>query len=444
MPDAQLLGPVAVFARFLTGLAHQLDPAAGWYGVFARRDPEGLRACLDGRDVPPWDVVESMLHDLAADQGEHALRSVLPRARQLHARALADHDAGPAGRLALQERLETMLREHRDTGLRARELQGAVWAAAGTPEAERFARELAWADDDHTRAGARVAELRARLAALALAADDGRSGPAPGPDPAPGPGSTPKARPAPRAGSQAEPPRKATGRPRGARFAGLEPTAEDTPVREPGDPGRAPRGARFAGACDDVPQAVGPRPAAAPADPEARRAAADTASRLARLRAAGDGGLAHAELCAAVTRPAPELPLLMAALEQAGLGFDVATFLWEAACLPPAALAAAADALAAAGRTADSGTLLRQAAARPVEEVAHIALALLALDRAGAAGELLTALARARTPQESAASAGVDPDTLGPLLLDAAERVSAHRRSDIAHALRLARQHADP
>ncbi len=254
---------------------------------------------------------------------------------------------------------------------------------------------------------------------------------------------------------------KGAGRPRGARFAGLEPTEEAagaadaapllpaigpfaTPAPAPDGPaedGRqgvpaaaTPRGARFAGAYDDVPPAEDAAPAVI--DPVAHRAAADAVARLAHLRAAGDGGLAHAELCAAANRPAPELPLLVSELERAGLGFDVPTLLWEAACLPPDGLAAAADALAGAGRTEDSAKLLRQGVARPVAEVGRAALELLARNRTAQARELLAALVRARTPEESAAMAAVAPDTLGPLLLDAATEVSPHRHSDIAHALR--------
>jgi hypothetical protein len=198
-----------------------------------------------------------------------------------------------------------------------------------------------------------------------------------------------------------------------------------------------PRGARFAGAYDDD---VPPVEDAAPTvvDAVAHRAAVDAVARLAHLRAAGDGGLAHAELCAAANRPAPELPLLMAELERAGLGSDVPTLLWEVACLPADGLAAAADALAGVGRTEDSVRLLRQGVARPVAEVGRAALELLARNRTAQARELLAALVRARTPEESAAMAAIAPDALGPLLLDAAADVSPHRHSDIGHALRAA------
>ncbi|MEU9114391.1 hypothetical protein AB0D04_22025 [Streptomyces sp. NPDC048483] len=419
MSETQLHDAVREFAYFLGALTQRLDPSAGWYGVFARRDPEGLRACLQGRDVPPWDVMESLLYDLAELPGEHAVSTASARARRLHAQAVADHDARPGGRPALEARLEAMLHEERHTALRARELEAAV-QAAGPTDADRPAQELAWARDDHARAGARVGELRARLEALAETADRRPKVKAK---------SRAKARPA---------------RPRGARFAGLEAAADDEAAEEyetAPDPVPTLRGARFAGVYDEEPTGDGrptDHPAPAPAAAEARHAAATAVSRLAHLRATANGGLAHAELCAAANRPASELPLLIEELERAGLSSDVPTLLWEAACLPPAGLAAAADALAAAGRTSDGAQMLRQGVARPVEEVAQAALALLDRDRTGQALELLAALVRARTSEEAAMAAAVAPDTLEPLLLTAAGNVSPHRHRDIAHALRIA------
>ncbi|WP_169314164.1 hypothetical protein [Streptomyces piniterrae] len=552
MSESQLLGPVEEFAHFLTGLASLLDPGSGWYGVFAHRDPDGLRACLDGRDVPPWDVVESMLHDLAGLEGDEAAHTAGPRARRLHARAMADHDAQPGGKPALQDRLEVMLREHQHAALRARELQGAVWAAAGTQEGARLAEELAWAQDDHARAGVRVRELRARLERLTKAeaesmgwgrearapaspqpradaprprapeppAEAAVRGPAaqataqPAPQPAHQPTARPTAAPAPAPASTAEPApapaappapepdartftkvkksakektkekakgrtkdkvrTKAAGRPRGARFAGLdlgdedtggqpaaallpslvpEATQDDPPGGAPSDEdgqaeaATAPRGARFAGAYDEAPPAHDTDTAAAsvaPVDDEARRAIADAVARLAQLHTTGGGGLAYTELCAAAGRPAHELPLFIGELERRGLESDVPTLLWEVASLPPEELAAAADTLAAAGRTDDGFSLLRQSVARPVEEVAHAAQVLLGRHRPAQALELFAALVRARTPEESVMAAAVAPDTLAPLLLEAAGTVSRDRHSDIAHALRAVGLDAHP
>ncbi|MFG2142289.1 hypothetical protein [Streptomyces sp. NPDC048650] len=436
MSGTQLQDSVVEFAEFLNGLVRRIDPSTGWYAVFAGRDPEGLRACLEGRDVPPWDVVESLLHDLAGLPGEHAGSAARPRAQRLHARAVAGHDARPGARSDLHGRLAAMLYEQRRAARRTDELRATAQAAAGFPEALRLGDELAWAQDDHARAGARVGELRSRLEALDEAAERRRP-----------------RRESPRGAAARRP-----ARPRGARFAGLEAPegvgeakevegAEEVEgAGEGGIPaaGPAPRGARFAGAygeesAGDGAAAGGTRPEAAPVTPEARLAAATAAARLVRLRATGDGGLAYAELCAAAHRAPEEIPLLIAELEHAGLASEVPTLLWEAACLPPAGLAAAADALVAAGRTEDGARMLRQAVTRPAAEVARATLALLDRDRAAPALELLAAFVGARTPQEAAQAAEAAPGVLGPLLLTAAERVSPHRRGDVAHALRAAR-----
>ncbi|QHC24708.1 hypothetical protein [Streptomyces sp. GS7] len=502
MTVTQLRNPTEEFARFLTDLGRLLDPASGWYGVFGQRDPEGLRACLEGREVPHWDVVESLLHDLAAQHGDAAVRTMGPRARRLYARAVAGHDAQPGGRPALRDRLEVMVHEQRQAAARARELRTAARFAQDPAEGERLSRELAWAQDDHLRAGARVRELRARLAALEeagqgagaatpegdapAAADDaparGGGGPvpegetraaeaaSPAPDGDAARTATLPARmaklPAPDGDASARKSKlsarkaKAAGRPRGARFAGLEVvddaapagdrTPPDVPAAVPAAAGTAPRGARFAGAYaapdngqgsgsgDGPDDGPGEAAAGGAADPEVRRRAASTAYRLARHRPPGEDGPAYVEICAAAARPAAELPFLLGELESAGLACDIPTLLWEVACLPPDGLAAATAALVAAGRTADAAALLRQSLARPVAEVARTALALLDRRRPEQAGELLAALVRARTPEDAAALAAADPVTLGPLLLEAARTVSPSRHSDVAHALRAA------
>ncbi|MFF9909933.1 hypothetical protein [Streptomyces sp. NPDC013457] len=151
-----------MFARYLRGLAASLVPGEGWYGVFAGRDPEGLRACFDGTEIPPWDVVESLLHDL----GESASGPQATRARVLHRAAAAAHDRRPGGAEALRGRLEAMERERRYAEARAQELDAALREARGTPDADRIDGELAWSRDDHARATARIADLTSRLAAL--------------------------------------------------------------------------------------------------------------------------------------------------------------------------------------------------------------------------------------------------------------------------------------
>ncbi|MFK0183842.1 hypothetical protein ACIQV1_06440 [Streptomyces rubiginosohelvolus] len=146
---------VGAFAQYLRDLVARLDPGRGWYGVFARRDPAGMRSCLDGVEIPPWDVVESLLADLAALHGARFAEQVSVRAAALYSASAAAHDRRPGGRQELVHRLELMVREQHRAAERLR----------GPDPAEQDA--LAWARDDHDRATARCAELRKRLAAVA-------------------------------------------------------------------------------------------------------------------------------------------------------------------------------------------------------------------------------------------------------------------------------------
>ncbi|MEU5800596.1 hypothetical protein ABZ773_08950 [Streptomyces sp. NPDC047804] len=400
---------VRAFARYLRDLAALLDPGRGWYGVFCARDPAGMRACFEGSEVPPWDVVESLLQDLAAVRGAGQAAEESVRAAALFAASAAAYDGRPGGRQALADRLDMMLREQSDAVRR-------LGDADGEPDA------LAWARDDHARATARCVELRDRLAAVE------RTVPVPdawfrGQDGADVP--------------TVSAPRR--GKPRGARFAGLdtgdEAEADPVPSPGPGLPAAAPRGARFRGA----PAEVAPAPSAPePDDPAAHRAAGDVVAQLVRLRAEGRSGEAHVVLCEAAAWPAGRLPVLAAALRGAGLEADRATLLWEVSSLTPAGLAAAAGALGAAGLADDCGQLLRQGVARPAAEVAD---AVVALDRAGLEAEaraLLEAFVRVRTPQEATRIAEGGPRHLVPRLLAAAREVSATRERDLVHALRVA------
>ncbi|MFJ5845064.1 hypothetical protein [Streptomyces sp. NPDC092903] len=485
------LGEFAHYLRYLTRL---LDPARGWYGVFRERDPEGMRACLEGAEIPPWDVVDSLLVDLATVRGDVFAGRESARAAELHATSAAAHDRRPGGRQQLVERLELMLREQAHAAQRLRAAHGS--GAAG----ELDAQASAWARDDHERASARCAELRRRLAAVAddapetqppppapapAAADrSAPAGPASGPAapsaaardrapasgpaasardsvPASGPAaapardhapaygpaapaapardSAPASRPAaaPAPASRPAPAAPVRRRPRGARFAGLDADEESTGSVVPVLPvppmaAAVPRGARFGGA-----PGVRKGPAEAVVDPEARKAARDTVAALLRLRTQGRSGEAHGVLCEAAGRPADRLPVLAAELQRAGLDADWATLLWEVSSLPPAALAAAAAALSEAGRSEDCGRLLRQGVARPAAEIAD---AVTALDRAGRgpqAQALLGAFVRVRTPQDAARVAEGDPRRLVPRLLAAARGVSEARERDVVHALRV-------
>lgn len=484
-PRRRLPDAVVGFAADLRALVALLDPAGGWYGVFAQRDPGGVRACLDGTEVPPWDVVEALLADLTTGYGAETAAHYDARLRHGHARAVAEHDRELCGREGLEQRLATMVNARGQARRRVGELTAALTGAHTAGDAagaDRLSTDLAWARDDLRRAAARCHELRDRLAALP---DDTAPTEPPPASRAPGPSATPSAR---------VPAQRRT--PRGARFAGLDPAASEggtarngvvvpdpdghpaagdppagvlsptdpfgnpvpaahdlraappadgtgtgrpgTPVRStapaPGSvpPARAPRGARFAGA----EQAADPAARAAAAHPwhgasaQVRQEVAGTVDRLSRLRSAGRSGEAHVLLCESAAGPAERLPLLAAALERAGLGADVAVLLWEAACLPPRRLAAAADALVAAGRAEDCGQLLRQSVSRPVPEVAEAALALCASAREPQATDLLAALVRAR-PAEAAAAAAVDRAVLPPLLRAAAHSVSLQHGRDI-------------
>ncbi|TXS48566.1 hypothetical protein EAO75_16715 [Streptomyces sp. uw30] len=162
----QLPARVREFVNYLDGLMARLDQGDGWCGVFWQRDPEGMRACLDGREMPPWDVVESLLHDLAAQYGPGGADPETERARALHAAALAAYDARPGAREALGDRLDGMLREQRYATERQTELGRLLASATSREEADAIRLDLAWARDDHERATSRCAELRTRAADL--------------------------------------------------------------------------------------------------------------------------------------------------------------------------------------------------------------------------------------------------------------------------------------
>lgn len=402
----QLPVELVAFVGWLNELVGRLEPGAGWYGVFAARDPQGLRACFDGTEIPPWDVVESLLQDL----GEPADGPRAARGRALHQAAAAVHDRAPGAAAVLGERRRLMEREAEYAETRVRTL-------TTTPDAPGRAAELAWAHDDLVRARARVAELTARLARVA--------GPAPVPAPVP----------AAEAPAAVTPGRR---RPRGARYAWLDDAAADAVQVVPELPaggGKAPRGARFGGGPVAAPAAA-PVP---PVDPaQAARAAGNAVYALRRLRAQGRGGEAHGLLCEALAGPPGWLPALAAELHRAGLAADWATLLWEAASLPPARLAAVAGALADAGRADDCDQLLRQGVARPVDELAGACTALFAEGHDTEAQALLAAFLRARTPADAARLAAQDPPALTARLLAAARAVSPSRERDLLHSLRVA------
>ncbi len=610
----QLPRDVREFTNYLDGLLARLDQGGGWCGVFWQRDPEGMRACLDGRELPPWDVMEALLQDLAGTYGPHAAAQEKERAHSLHAAALIAYDARPGGRDALGDRLDVMLREQKYALERQAELGRMLAGATTQADADALRVDLAWARDDHDRATARCAELRSRMAELDRRAGGGQvwdtqairrgsggsaggsagwdagtrgyghhgaatldhpqgeaavhghathapaasdhyvargsaaiahrgqpsaeasayatqssaaapaygtpaleaaaygtrpprgplghgartavgAGPAghgapasrtpdhrapqhhaPGAehtvphrtdadeltlaDPGPtervpadlGPTERNSAEPSftapdPSAPTPAPVPKQRKRRRGGARFAGMveeEAAASVVPPEaavsvQPSPSaatGRSPRGARFAGAAE----AAGPqeRRGEADVDDGVRRETVEAVRRLVGLRAESRSGEAHALLVEIAYWPAARFPLLAAELQHAGLGADWATLLWEAASLPADRLVAAADALAAAGRTGDGEQILRQGVARPAGEIGEAVLGLAAEGRRREVRALLDAYVRVRTPEEAARSADADPETLVPLLVEAARGVSDERHWDLVHALRVA------
>ncbi|MFJ8189372.1 hypothetical protein ACIQ8D_06165 [Streptomyces sp. NPDC096094] len=423
MAVEQLPGRVRRFAGYLTDLLTLLDQEGGWCGVFRQRDPDGMRACLDGREVPPWDVVEALLQDFAGRYGAPAATTETDRARALHAAALTAYDSLPGARDALGDRLDVMLREQRYAADRQVELGRLLTSATDREAADTLRLDLAWARDDHARATARCAEIRARMTELDRRTEAVRRG---------------------KAGAEGAGPR---GRRRGgARFAGVveedaapasvAPDHLPSPLAVPAAK-RAPRGARFAGTAETV-ERPAPRPEPPTAVEADRTAAGRLVEALTRLRAEGRGGEAHALLAEAARGSAARFPLLAARLEQAGLGADWTTLLWETASLPAENLVAAADALAAAGRGADGERILRQGVVRPAAEIGAAVLALVAEGRHREGRALLDACVRARTPEEAARSAEPAPPVLVPLLLAAARGISDERHRDLVHALRVA------
>ncbi|MGV9631415.1 hypothetical protein ACWDTB_33400, partial [Streptomyces sp. NPDC003487] len=97
MAVEQLPGAVREFAQYLDALLARLDAGDGWCGVFWQRDPDGMRACREGRELPPWDVLEALLQDFAGRYGPGAAAAQTERARALHAAALHRREARSVG-----------------------------------------------------------------------------------------------------------------------------------------------------------------------------------------------------------------------------------------------------------------------------------------------------------------------------------------------------------
>ncbi|MFD5504922.1 hypothetical protein ACFWJS_35400 [Streptomyces sp. NPDC127061] len=428
MTERQDAWEVREFTQYLRDLVTLLDPGSGWYGLFLRRDPAGMRACLDGVEIPPWDVMESLLGDLAALRGTAFAQRESVRAAGLYSSSVAAHDRRPGGRQVLVERLELMRGEQARA---ARRFRAAGAGGTTPPDAEA----AAWARDDHVRATARCSELRERLAAAAV--PDGwfrtevpgeRVVPGvPGVPGAPGAPGAQREREVPgvpealealeapgvpewaaelpeapdRAG-EAGPERVAKAGPEGVAKADPERAAEAGPERVPqappsasGPPApgrRRPRGARFAGLDMDeadeaavLPAPVLPLPPATAAAPRGARFAAappgdDTSARSA-TRAAAPSPEAHRAAVRAVER--------LVRLRAVGSSGEAHVVLCEAAGWPAEWLPALAVELHRAGLDADWATLLWEVSSLPPARLASAAGALHAAGRPDDCGQLL-------------------------------------------------------
>lgn len=489
----ELPGEMRYFAECLNGIAALVDWDGSWFREFWQRDNEGMRACLEGREVPPWDVIESLLQDLAAVSGAENARHEAARLRPLHRASERAYDRAEGVTATLTDRLRLLREEQQRSTRRLQDLQRIKASATSLDDLRAAENDQAWAHDYHARICSRIAELRGRVAALEqaeaapvrrppwdpwdpLASEPpraGRAAPPTAPSGVPSAVRTAEAtRPAgpPSAPSHpqpvAPPVQRRKPRQRGsARFAGLDLTEQDGSAEAGSDlvtgSVPAPRGARFSGAPTTVSPAGLPTPAlpgadhaprgarfavapdspaarVAPAVDDADRAAvARTVEMLGRLRAQNDGGQAHAVLAEAAHQPAARFPLLAEQLERAGMAADWATLLWEAAALPPDLVLSAADALSAAGRSADGEQLLRLGMGRSPVDVGTAVADLIAEGRHREARAVLDVYLRTRATSEAARVALADPARLVPLLLEVAEGISAGLHEDLVLSLRV-------
>ncbi len=157
---------IGQLSGYLRGLTQRLDAGAGWYGEFLRRDPEGVQACLNGAAIPPWDVVESLLSDLAESGGAELAARETGYAARLRAAAVAAWDRLPGGADELRTLLAAAAAQRAESEEALRSLTARLGGTADRAETEALTRELSWTRDDMARAAARHEDLAARLAAL--------------------------------------------------------------------------------------------------------------------------------------------------------------------------------------------------------------------------------------------------------------------------------------
>ncbi|WP_314174404.1 hypothetical protein [Streptomyces winkii] len=438
-------GAVRSYAAELLALARRLDPASGWFAVFAEHDPDGLRECLSGREMPPWDVVASLLEDLRRQHGPGAARQAEEQLRPLHGTAATAYDLHAGGEPVLRRRLAAAAGELDEAAARVRALEPGGGA------------EQAWAHDYLVRVEARCEELRARLAALTAS---GQAEPAHR-DAHPGAGGEGSAA---DAGSVADaasaaPPAKRRVRSGGSRFAGaLDEETEaggPAPIVPPGapTPDLAPRsggaadagpvadaasaappakrrvrsgGSRFAGAPGEETEAGGPAPivppgaptpdlapltggAGGPGDRDDAAPSGELAPRGARFagsvpRPAEAGTLPSPDEIAQARALADEAAARLVRLRRAGAGGEAHALLCEAAHWPPFRFAVLVDELQGRGLAPDAGTLLWEAADLPAGAFAAAAAALAALGR-GEDGVRMLRQGVSRPPREIAEAA---------------------------------------
>lgn len=164
---AQTDDAVREFTYRFRVLVGALGDGRGWFAVLAHRDPGGVRAYLDGTDLPPWDVVLAVLQDLAAQRGTAVDAGAAAHAERLHRAAVAEVDAAPEAGAVLRARLDAMQRQRHYAVVREREAAQAVRTGAADPAvSDRLVNDLAWARDDRERATARCLQLQARLDAV--------------------------------------------------------------------------------------------------------------------------------------------------------------------------------------------------------------------------------------------------------------------------------------
>lgn len=282
---------IGQLSGYLRGLTQRLDPGTGWYGEFLRRDPQGLRACLEGAAMPPWDVLESLLGDLAGARGAELAAREREYAARLRAAAVTVWDRLPGGAEDLRTLLAAAAEQRAVSEAATGTLTARLGATADPAQAQALTRELAWIRDDAARAASRHEDLASRLRELEAPtgtpvhprpARRETTPPEPGwsADPWPADPWAAEAGPPPTtAGHAPEAGRPATGTEAPGAWAGVEEGGAVSgvpPRQEPGEDGSEPPvgraegrwlrgarrggGARFAGAAAAAPAAFTPPP----------------------------------------------------------------------------------------------------------------------------------------------------------------------------------------